>query len=255
MELLFRNLGLKYSIESIMLFSNDADTWLAPLFVFYPQMNKTYFQSLNENQRQSYLYETLEIIYRSEEQAILNKVERYNQHWDKHKKQVIQALSEAFQIDCDGSFNNIVANITLNPVCPRFLDKQSFDIFYLNSEKGALGMALHEIIHFVWFFVWQQRFHDNISEYEKPHLKWIFSEMVVDPIMRNDNRLKDINPYFNEGCAYECFYHMIIDGKPILETFYTLYKNMNIINFMEEGYAYCQKHEPKIREQMGMFIK
>ena len=45
--------------------------------------------------------------------------------------------------------------MSFNPISPRYLDEQAFDVFWLNSERGALGMALHEIIHFVWFRVWQ----------------------------------------------------------------------------------------------------
>lgn len=90
-----------------------------------------------------------------------------------------------------------------------------------------------------------------MSEYETPHLKWVFSEMVVDPIMRNESRIKDLNPYFDDGCVYGYFYKMIVDGKPILETLDQMYKALSIIDFMEQGYNYCVKYEAVIREQMS----
>ncbi|MFR5786273.1 MAG: hypothetical protein ACLUHE_03445 [Christensenellales bacterium] len=49
---------------------------------------------------------------------------------------------------------------------------------------------------------------DNYDEYERPSLKWILSEMVVESVMR-DERLSSINPYFpreNGGCVYPYFF-------------------------------------------------
>ena len=154
------------------------------------------------------------------------------------------------QCDVTGILNDMVDNVTFNPICPHFLSTKSFDVFYLNSERGALGIALHEIIHFLWFHIWGSHFNDSAKDYETPHLKWVFSEMVVDPIMRKDTRLSGINPYFEGGCAYEYFYEMTINGKPILETLYEIYINLNILEFMEQVYAYCKKHEAEIKAQM-----
>ncbi len=84
------------------------------------------------------------------------KVTAYNKYWTLYEEQVTQAFADAFGIDCDIQFNDLVCNISLNPVAPRYLQQHSFDVFYLNSEKGALGSALHEIVNFVWFIVWNQ---------------------------------------------------------------------------------------------------
>jgi len=43
---------------------------------------------------------------------------------------------------------------------------------------------------------------------------------------------------------------MKINGKPILETLYEMHALQNITDFMEQGYALCQKHEVEIRAQM-----
>lgn len=252
MELLYRNPGLKYSVDSIMEFQNEeqSEWWRESLFAFYPQIDRERFESLKANQRYDYIYEKLLEIYEREQPALSEKMIKYNQHWELNKPQIEEAFSAAFQLEYRDHFNNMRGNISLNPISPRYLDSSSFDVFYLNSERGALGMALHEITHFVWFYVWQRHFKDDLSGYETPHLKWVFSEMAVDPIMRGDDRLKNMNPYFNEGCAYRYFYSMMVDGKPILETLYSLYKHSNITEFMEQGYAYCEKHEEEIRKQM-----
>ena len=253
MDLQYINPGLKYSIDNIMMFQTleQSEMWRVPLFAVYTQLDRSYFDSLDANHQYEYISEAMQKVYDSEEKVISEKVIEYNRHWKDNKESIEAAFSEAFEIDCSKLLNEIVGKVTLNPIEPRWLDNTSFDVFYLNGPSGALGTALHEIVHFVWFHVWNNYFKDNIKEYEAPHLKWVFSEMVVDPVMRKDNRLKDLNPYFDDGCAYGYFYNMTINEKPILETMYYMYTSLSIIEFMKQGYSYCEKNEAEIRSQMS----
>ncbi len=262
MELRFQNPGFVYSLNSIMEFQSDEDiiNWGDSLYVFYPQLDKEYALSLSRKDRQEYLEKTLERVYRENEVLIEEKVEIYGKHWQTHRQQVNEAFSEAFEMDCAGSFNDIAGNVTLNPIGPRYIDTRSFDVFYLNSERGAIGMALHEMVHFVWFDIWRRYFGDDPSEYERPYLKWILSEMVVESIMR-DERLSAINPYFprdyekkQNGCVYGCFYDMKVEEEPILSTLYERFQSLSITDYMEWGYGYCRKHEQEIRRQMEEYL-
>ena len=225
MELYFRDPGLDYSLNIIMDFqqSDLSDWWKESLFHFYPQIDRKQFNQIPFDDQLSYLRQELLPAYIAAKSDIHAKLDLYASHWQKYKPQIEDAFSEAFQLNSNELFNDITVNLSMNPICPRYLDTHSFDIFYLNSERGALGMSLHELIHFFWFHVWHQLFKDNFSEYESPSLKWIFSEMAVDPIMR-DQRLSTINPYFEDGCVYEYFYNMKINGKAILDILYELYQ-------------------------------
>lgn len=251
MELHFCDPGLNYSLDIIMEFqqSDLSGWWKQPLFHFYPQIDRTKFDRLDASSQRLYLRQELQHIYEAAKPEICCKLGLYAAHWQKYKPQIEDAFSEAFQVDSRGLFSDMTANITLNPTCPRYLDTHSFDLFYLNSERGALGLSLHEMIHFFWFHTWHQLFQDDFSEYETPSLKWIFSEMAVEPIMR-DKRLSDINPYFEDGCVYEYFYHMKIDGTPILEMLYEMYRQNDMQTFMQKGFLFCQEHESEIRLQM-----
>ena len=142
--------------------------------------------------------------------------------------------------------------MSLNHIEPSFLKEHCYETFYLNSANGAIGGGIHEIIHFIWFYVWNQLFGDSYDEYERPSLKWILREMVVESVMR-DERLSSINPYFpreNGGCVYPYFFDMMVDGKPILDTLDAMYRSQNIEDFMRSSYAYCQEHEAVIREHI-----
>lgn len=254
MNITFKNPGFDYSIESIMLFQTDGQSpfWSDSIFYFYPQIEKAKLLEQSFPERKKYLTEAFGNIYENAKDELESKVILYNEHFSKHKNQIEEAFSEAFELDSRSLFNNLVGNITLNPVCPRFLEERYFDVFYKNSERGALGTSLHEAIHYFWFFVWNKHFGDSYDEYETPSLKWILSEMVVESIM-SDKRLSSLNPYFpreNGGCVYPYFMDMIIEETPVLEKLEGFYRNNGITDFMEVSFAYCKEHEKEIRSHI-----
>ena len=254
MELKFNNPGVDYMINSIMVFQSDEQTafWSEPLYYFYPALDKTFAQSLAFAERKRYIEQTLRGVYLDIEKTIEEKVIAYTKHWEKYTKQIAGVLTEVFGVDCDALFNTMECNISMNPISPRFLKEQKFEIFYLNSERGALGVAMHEIIHFVWFYVWKQVFEDTFEEYESPSMKWILSEMVVESIM-SDTRLSSINPYFpreNGGCIYPYFFDMKVNGKLVLDILDEMYRSYDIREFMKESYAFCLANEEEIRKHI-----
>ena len=197
MNVTFVNPGADDMISRIMEFQAEGEStfWSDPLFHFFPQLDKVHADSLPFSKRKEYIEHTLRAIYPEMEETINKKVLMYSQYWDVCKLQISDALSDAFGVDCSGLFNDLQCNVTMNPIEPRFLKEHRFDVFYLNSEKGAIGESIHEIVHFMWFYVWNQLFGDDYDEYGCPSLKWILSEMVVESVMK-DKRLSSINPYF-----------------------------------------------------------
>lgn len=175
MNITFKNPKFDYSLQSIMMFQTDDQTsfWSDPLFYFYPQINRNELLKKDGIAKKKYLEEKLHEIYEEANIELDMKVLRYQEHFEKYRNQIENALSDAFELDAHSLFNDLTANITLNPISPRFLKEHYFDVFYKNSEKGALGLALHEVIHYFWFYVWNQHFKDSYEEYETPSLKWI----------------------------------------------------------------------------------
>lgn len=251
MKITYVNPGLQAMIDSVMLFQTDHENsyWSDPVFYFYPSLDKALFQTLDLEGKKQYISESFEKIYHEQEDLLNQKVNEYNGHWAAHASQIEDALSDAFELDVRPLFNGLRGEICLNPVCPRFLQEEYFQVFYLNSKHGAIGISIHEIIHFLWFYVWNQEFHDEYAEYERPSLKWILSEMVVESIM-GDERLSSINPYFpreNGGCVYGYFQNMKLGDKMALDVIEQLYQGSDIKTFMRESYAYCRKYEEEIR--------
>lgn len=256
MNIVYQNPGFEHSIDSILLFQTDGQTpyWSDALVYFFPQIEKEQLANLPFEAKKDYLSDRLSDVYHREIRSEIDeKVHAYTRHFLKYKPQIEDALSQAFSLDTRTIFHEITGNITMNPVGPRFLKEHSFDLFYKNSERGAIGVSLHEAIHFLWFHVWNHHFGDHYEEYENPSLKWILSEMVVESIM-SDKRLRSINPYYpreNGGCVYGYFQDMIIDGKPILETLDAYYREHHIHDFMERSYQYCLTFEKEIRAHIN----
>ena len=250
MQIVFQNPGFDYSVDSVLLFQteNTGGWWRKALYAFYPQVNRELMERLSGAERTAYLREVLSDVYCQLVPELTAKREAYQTHWEENHQAVEEALGDIFQMPLAGRFQNIRANITLNPICPRFLAERTFDLFYRNSPRGALGMSLHEIVHFIWFDRWSALFRDEQAEYEAPHLKWIFSEMAVKAIL-GDARLAERNPYYPDSCVYDYFYTMAVEKRPILETMEELFAERNIDRFMMEGYRYCREHETEIRRQ------
>ncbi|BCN30897.1 hypothetical protein [Anaeromicropila herbilytica] len=254
MNITFVNPGIDYMIESIMNFQTEKETpfWSDALYRFYPQLDKDYVQNLGFTERKEYIESTLRTVYIELEDVINQKILIYCKHWEDNKEQIINALSEAFEIDCNPLFNELYCNVSMNPISPRYLEEQCFEVFYLNSERGALGVSIHEIIHMVWFYVWNQLFGDSYTEYERPSMKWILSEMVVESIMK-DPRLSSLNPYFPRekgGCIYSYFFDMKVDNTFVLDTIDELYSSQGIKEFMKNSYDFCLNHETEIRNHI-----
>lgn len=259
MNVTFSNPGADSMIENILLFQGDGEApyWSDGLYYFFPQIEEKKAKSLCFEDRCAYIRDSLREIYEEQKETLDEKVKRYNAHFQAHKSQIEAALSDAFQTSTECLFNDLRAFISLNPVSPRFLDRHTFDVFYLNSERGALGLSIHEIIHFIWFHVWNRLWQDSYAEYERPSLKWILSEMVVESVMR-DERLSAINPYFPReagGCVYPYFFDMTADGVPILDTLDQMYHSRSIQAFMKDSYAYCLAHEREIRAHIAQSEK
>lgn len=255
MEISFVNPGAEYMIRQIMEFQTEGESefWSEPLYRFYPQLDKSYAAKLSFSERKNYIERILRNVYVESENEINEKTAAYTRYWAVCKEQITAALSDAFNIDCANLFNDLRCNVSINPISPRFLTERCFDVFYLNSERGAIGVSIHELVHFVWFYVWNRLFKDNYDEYERPSLKWILSEMIVESVMK-DSRLSTVNPYFPReqgGCIYPYFFDMEADGVLILDTLDKMYKTQSIRDFMLNSYSYCQKHETEIRNHIS----
>lgn len=251
MDLFVKIMNKKDTITSILYFQTDDTSvyWREPLFKTYPFLEKKYLHASWEDRKQ-YLTTELSKFYDKINKNLQSKKVVFQKIWNYKKENINNIYSKVFYIDCHNLFNNMIAEISLNPICPRDIRHQSYSVVWSGNGSDFLKTSLHEMIHFVWFYLWQHHFNDSWDEYEAPDLKWILSEMVVDTLVKNT----DIGKLYHrtdEYPAYEYFYEMKIGHRFLLDELSSLYKNArNIIQFMEQAYQYCRDNEQAIRAQM-----
>ncbi|WP_352420668.1 hypothetical protein [Proteiniborus sp.] len=252
MKLIYRDPGYKYSANSISEFIKQDEFWSEPIFHFFPELLK--FKGLHNKSTDNKdivkeISGTVVELYKSREKEIQSKVISYQENWDCHEKLINERFSSIFKFDTNKVFNSLICNITLNPISPRYLRECVFDVFYLNSDEGSLGSALHEIAHYLWFYLWNQKYEGSYEQYESPSLVWVLSEAVVEQILR-DEEFDRINPYHKNGNAYPYFYNMIINGRPLYDYLDKIYINNSIEKFMDMSYQFMAENEEEIRSQM-----
>lgn len=138
------------------------------------------------------------------------------------------------------------ALISLNPICPRFLDTWSFAIF-LNYRKRShvLEVIMHEICHFLYFKKWGEVFlNADPKTYESPHLEWHLSELLA-PVILNDRRIQKI--LRRKADFYEEHQRIFIDGRSAPEHFTRLYvravkEGQSFDRFLCAAYADIKKY-------------
>lgn len=252
MKLLYKDPGYKYSAESISEFMKQDEFWSQPIFYFFPELIK-FKGSFNKIDNNKDIVEeisgTVTELYKSREKEIGSKVISYQKSWNRYEQLINERFSLIFQFDTTKVFNDLVCNITLNPISPRYLKEHTFDTFYMGDDKDSISNALHEIVHYLWFYLWNQKYEDSYKNYECPSLIWILSEAVVEQIL-NDKELNKINFNDGRGNAYPYFYKMIIKGKPLYDYLDDIYINNSIDEFMDKSYIFMIENEEEIRKQV-----
>ncbi len=253
MDLVIRIMDKNDTIASILQFQTDktSEYWRNRLFEIYPWLDKEKCADLAWKDREQYLISELSAYYDKIQLNLQNKLSISQNVWLKNKENINDIYSKVFDIDCHNLLNNIVAEISLNPICPRNLKQTSFSFFWASDDNNFMKTTLHEMIHFVWFHIWQKHFGDNEKEYESPSLKWILSEMMIDTFVKM-TEIGTLYPEpYKQQPAYKYFYSMNINDTPILMLLSEIKeKSDSIRQFMEVAYQFCLENEEAIQKQM-----
>jgi hypothetical protein len=158
-------------------------------------------------------------------------------NWQIVEKNVSSSLSSILQEDWLNK--EITAYISLNPICPRYLDSWSFSLTYDRYDTNSI--ITHEISHFLYFKKFKKMFPDiKNNNYESPHKEWLLSELVAVTIL-NDQRIKNI---LNKGESdyYPEHKKLMLNGELLTEIIEKLYKEYVISKndfseFIKKGFA------------------
>lgn len=238
----FTDIALSREIDMIQGFLfQDEFGWGKHILRKHPGIEKVFsFEKEDEQVRFLKKYITLS---RKENYEIIEKNKiRYETEWQKVEKDFFQVLSEIIQIDWPEDKKTIKAMISLNPICPRFLDEWSFSIFFdYKKISHAIEVIMHESCHFLYFEKWKEMYpHISKEKFESPHLEWHLSEIIA-PIVLNDKRIRTLLK--QEAFFYEEHQKMKINGKSAPEYFSQLYaQSHDFENFLDKSYEVAKKH-------------
>jgi hypothetical protein len=163
--------------------------------------------------------------YIMENKEVVEKVkENFQKFWNEVNDDFLDDLSKDFETDLPEEIKEIKANVSINPICPRWIDKWTYNLFYKFSENSMKKTSIHEIIHFLYFKKWVEVFPDTDKKnFNGAHSEWILSEILVHTIMNNNKAIQDIIK--NEKSeVYKKWQSIMIDGKKLPEYFEDTYK-------------------------------
>lgn len=213
------------------------------IFSAYPDLKEKLNGKLR-SKREKIIYTFFKDI---EKKANLEKKSReFQKSWDVINDKIMRALSNVVEIEWPENCKIIVGRVTVNPICPRYLEFRTFDINYKFDESKMKPVSIHELLHFIYFEKWKDTFPNaNKREFDSPYLAWKLSEIVPKSIL-SDARIQRI--YRNEPRVYDKFYDIKIKGKGMLDYFQEIYDGRrNFADFLRKSWAFANKYKEKIR--------
>ena len=120
-------LNLEIDMMYGFLFKNEWG-WSKYILKKHPELEKIY-RFKTEKDRTKFLKHYI-VKYRYKNQGrIIRKRDEFKQHWKKTEKQYLTILSKIIGVKWSQKRKVITAMISVNPICPRFLDNWSFSLF------------------------------------------------------------------------------------------------------------------------------
>jgi hypothetical protein len=181
--------------------------------------------------------------------------ENFQKSWEQVEDNFLINLSKDFETDFPEDIKEIKANVSINPICPRWLDKWTFNLYYKFSNIQMKQTTIHEIVHFFYFKKWTEVFTDSDKkDFDSPHSEWKLSEILVHPIMNNNRMIQAIIKY-QKSDVYQAWQHIKIDGKKLVDYFEPFYKEheegkISFADFLKKSWEEYRKHKETIEHGM-----
>ncbi len=208
---------------------------------------KQVFSLKNEQEQINFLKQYAVQFRKNDLKTIKKNKKRYKKEWEKIEKDFFELLSKIMEINWPKSRKTIKAMISLNPICPRFLNDWSFSIFY-NYKKipRAIEVIMHECCHFLYFEKWKKLYPKmDRKKFESPHIEWHLSEILA-PVILNDARIQKLLK--KEADFYKEYQNLIINKTKVPKYFSLLYekyqdKQFDFASFLKMVYSKIKKNK------------
>ena len=153
-KLIFKPVPPKHYLPVIMRFLNpkkDDWNWNDKILKNHPKLKTRLSHVFDMNKRKKIIEKYFFEEHRKKIKTMKEKAQILNKYWDKISEDFFISLSNIMGIYFPKEINRIVANITLNPICPRDISKYQFDLYYGYKIDQSMAIIMHEIFHFLYF--------------------------------------------------------------------------------------------------------
>jgi|WetSurMetagenome_2_1015567.scaffolds.fasta_scaffold47883_2 hypothetical protein len=219
--------------------------WSKTFYKYYPEFKKEISKSKNNKEIEKTLLSFLEKSYQRDKKILEKKKEILKKDWSKINNKIMKALSEI--METNWNTKEFYCGISLGPFNFRWIDYNSFDVFYKDDIKEIENTCIHELSHFIYFKKWKEVFPKaNSQEFNEPHLVWKLSEMVPQIIL-NDERIQRV--FKDKFGSYDEFKDIKIKNKPLLSYLQEFYNNKkDFTDFLKKSWQFVKKYEKEINK-------
>jgi len=240
--------GMISIINQFLLHSGKGFNWSGVYAKEYPSFGRLISKVRDSEEVRKISGDFFRELYDSNLNRLKIIAKNFQKEWDKDGGKLLAALAEVTEKKWPKDCKEMKAWVSLNPICPRFLDERAFDVYWRKSPGEMKETCLHEILHFIWFEKWKEVFPIPIQRgFEAPHLVWKLSEMVPWTVL-NDERIQKI--FRHTPSVYEEWKFKQIEGKPLLEHIQGIYnQRKSFADFIKLSWKFVQKHEKEINER------
>ncbi len=242
-KLKFINISISQEVDFMHGFLfEDAWGWNKYIIEKHPKIQEV-FSFKKENDQVKFLKNYIVEFNKENKNTIEKNKIRYQTEWQKIEKDYLNTISEIIQISWPENRKTIKAMISINPICPRFLNNWSFSIFY-NYPKlfHAMEVIMHETCHFLYFEKFKRMYPKiNQKKFESPHVEWHLSEIIA-PIILNDLRVRKLLK--EKAVFYQEHEKLKIKNKTVPKYFTDLYnKSKSFEEFLNNSYKAIKENK------------
>ena len=223
--------------------------WTGYVFGMHPELKPRLTKSRTEKERKNTVDSYVKEYVGEEKELMKSQAAVYQKEWNRVNDRYMRVLSQILETDWPKERKMINAYVSINPICPRFLDQWSFSISMLRRLKGVRKVTSHEVLHFLYFKKWKEVFPNARREtYESPHLEWHLSEILA-PIILGDPRIQRVIKVRDQN--YPEHQKAMIGKTSVVRYFEDLYaksrkRGDSFSRFLEIAYSEAKRNKSSI---------
>lgn len=220
--------------------------WSDRIYRNYPELKDILEKMEGDDERYREVYSFVRVYIQKNRKELEKLARKYQKEWGAINDSYVSLLFTYFDTPLP-SLRRMYAFVSIVPIFPRFLDDWAFNVSSRNPDM-MIPIAMHEILHFVYFKKWMEVFPDtHRKELDSPYLVWYLSEILAPIILRNHPDIQKIYPPKAHN-HYKEFDALHIGEVPLMAYFTELYRQhlkerSSFEEFLRIAWGEAQKYE------------